>query len=294
LLAEVINSLICPHCGGSLRQNGASLICSGGHTSNVARQGYVSLLGRHSGTHTADSAEMISARERVLGAGLFDPVAEAIEAAVADSRLAGIEGIVLDLGSGPGYYLKRALEAAPTRFGIAVDNSKYAARRAARCHPRAGAVVADIWEEVPLRSGSSAVVLNVFAPRNGEEILRILAPGGHLVAVTPGPGHLKELIEPFSMISVDSEKEERLRGTLGPLAEGMEAQSVDWTLALSRTEVADLVAMGPSAGRLEAEELETALDRLEYPFPATGSVAVSTASRPASPGPAASPGPGLP
>ena len=35
---------------------------------------------------------------------------------------------------------------------------------------------------------------------------------------------------------------------------------------LSRSEVADLVAMGPSAGRLEPERLEAALDGLDYPF----------------------------
>ena len=31
--------LICPHCGGELRENGGSLICSRGHTMNIARQG---------------------------------------------------------------------------------------------------------------------------------------------------------------------------------------------------------------------------------------------------------------
>lgn len=257
--------------------NGASLICSGGHTSNIARQGYVSLLGKHSGTHTADSAEMIAARERVLGAGLFEPVTEAIEAAASDPRLADVEGTVLDLGSGPGYYLERALEAAPARVGIAVDNSKFAARRAAKCHPRAGAVVADVWEEIPVRSGSAAVVLNVFAPRNGEEILRVLAAGGHVVVVTPGPEHLKEMIGPFSMISVDADKEGRLRETLGPLAEGLESSTLEWRMDLSRSEVADLVGMGPNAGRLEPEVLESALDSLDYPYPVTGQVVVSVA-----------------
>jgi 23S rRNA (guanine745-N1)-methyltransferase len=278
LLDETVNSLICPHCGGDLRRNGASLICSNGHTANVARQGYVSLLGRHSGTHTADSAEMIAARERVLGAGLFEPVAEAIGAAVADPGLGGIEGVVLDLGSGPGYYLERALEAAPSRFGVAVDNSKFAARRAARCHPRAGAVVADVWDEIPLRSSSAAVVLNVFAPRNGEEIRRVLAPGGRLVVVTPGTDHLLELIEPFSMISVDADKEGRLLETLGPLADGLESSTLEWKMDLSRSEVADLVGMGPSAGRLSPEDLGSALDRLDYPYPVTGQVTVSIAT----------------
>ena len=288
---EAVEYLVCPHCSGDLRQNGASLICSGGHTSNIARQGYVSLLGKHSGTHTADSAAMIAARERVLGAGLFEPVATAVaEAASASGPTPSgatppepdpVEGAVVDLGSGPGYYLERVLEAAPERIGVAIDNSKFAARRAARCHPRAAAVVADIWDGLPLASESAAVVINVFAPRNGEEIERILAPGGCLVTVTPDSDHLAELAGPLSMISVDSDKEQRLRDTLGPLAGNMESSSLAWKMHLSRGEVADLVSMGPNAGRLEPEQLEAALDGLEYPKPVTGSVTVSIAHKPA-------------
>jgi 23S rRNA (guanine745-N1)-methyltransferase len=279
LLAQAVDFLICPHCEGDLRQNGASLICSGGHTSNIARQGYVSLLSKHARTHTADTAPMVDARARFLGAGLYEPIATAIAEAAADPLTDEVEGIVVDLGSGPGYYLERLLETLPQRIGIAVDNSKFAARRAARCHPRAAAVVADIWDEVPLRSGSAALVLNVFAPRNGEEIARILAPGGRLVVVTPGPDHLAELIEPLSMISVDSSKDERLRQTLGSLADELESSSVDWRIDLSRAEAADLVSMGPNAGRLDPVSLDSALDSLGYPMSVTASVTVSIARK---------------
>jgi 23S rRNA (guanine745-N1)-methyltransferase len=275
-----LDLLVCPHCGGDLRQNGASLICSNGHTANIARQGYVSLLGRRGGTHTADTAEMIAARERVLGAGLFEPVAEAVASAATVPQLATVEGAVADLGSGPGYYLERVLEAAPSRFGIGIDNSKYAARRAARRHPRGGAVVADIWDEVPLKDDSVAVAVNVFAPRNGAEIRRILVPGGKLVVVTPEPSHLEQLIEPFSMISVDSDKEERLAATLSEVGEQLQTDRVDWQMKLSRSEVGDLVSMGPSSGRLDPEEMEAALDSLEYPAKVTGSVRVTLVEAP--------------
>jgi 23S rRNA (guanine745-N1)-methyltransferase len=67
---------------------------------------------------------------------------------------------------------------------VAVDASKYAARRAARAHPRLGAVVDDTWREVPVRSRAIALAACIFAPRNGPEIARVLAPGGELVVVT--------------------------------------------------------------------------------------------------------------
>ena len=277
MLDDVVPMLICPHCGGDLRVNGASLICSSGHTANVARQGYVSLLGRDAGTHTADSAEMIAARERFLSAGHFDPVAREVAAIAARPGLEEVEGGGLDLGAGTGHYLAAVLEALPGRVGLGVDNSKYAARRVARCHPRAGAIVADIWDQVPVRDGAAALVLNLFAPRNGEEIARALAPGGRLIVVTPEPDHLRELIEPFAMISVDPDKAERLERSLGGLAAGREEVPLEWRMSLAPDEVADLVAMGPSAGRLEPEALRELVAGLPDRTEVTGSVRIAVA-----------------
>jgi 23S rRNA (guanine745-N1)-methyltransferase len=273
---SAVKILICPHCGGELRQNGASLICSNGHTANLARQGYVSLLGRRSGTHTADSAEMLDARDRILGAGHFDPVAAAIRAEIGKAELDDIEGAVVDLGTGTGWYLAGVLEELPGRIGLGVDNSKFAARRAAKVHPRASAVVADIWDEVPVKSGAAALIINVFSPRNGEEIERITADGGRLIVVTPTSDHLKELIEPFGMISVDPDKETRLEKSLGEEGDPLEATGVEWKMELGPEEVRDLIGMGPSAGRIDQEKLDALVAGLPERSEVSGSVQVWT------------------
>jgi 23S rRNA (guanine745-N1)-methyltransferase len=274
--------LICPHCGGELRENGGALICSGGHTANIARQGYVSLLGPHSGTHTADSAAMVAARERFLAGGHFEPIADAVaaevRAAIGHDDVPAAEPLLLDLGSGTGYYLAAGLASDDRVVGLGIDNSKYAARRAARCHPRAGAIVADIWDGLPVRTGAATVVLNVFAPRNGEEIRRILAPGGTVIVVTPTEQHLNELRRPFGMISIDPEKQSRLDRSLGPLTGRRESRLVEWRMDLGPEAVADLVAMGPSAGRLEPSAFQAALRRLPDPVPVSGAVRVTTAA----------------
>jgi 23S rRNA (guanine745-N1)-methyltransferase len=272
----VVRFLICPVCGLDLRENGGSLVCSNGHTSNIARQGYVSLLGRYSGTHTADTAEMVAARERVLAAGHFDPVAEAIREEVAAPGVEETEGAIVDLGTGTGHYLAAALDAAPGRVGIGVDNSKYAARKAARSHERAGAIVADIWDEIPVRTEGAAIVINVFAPRNGREIERILSAGGRLVVVTPGPDHLRELIGPFGMVGVDPDKEQRLERSLAALAADLRERPVEWTMELDRGQVRDVVGMGPSAGRAEPAEFDAQIAALAETTRVTGSVRIST------------------
>jgi 23S rRNA (guanine745-N1)-methyltransferase len=272
-----VELLICPHCGGELRENGGSLICSRGHTMNIARQGYVSLLGRDSGTHTADSAEMVAARDRFLATGHFQPLIDAlVEAAHGVAREQG--GAVVDLGCGTGQYLAAVLDALPERIGIGVDNSKFAARRAAKSHPRASAIVADIWDEIPIRDGAASLMLNVFSPRNGEEMARILAPGGKLVTVTPQPGHLAELIERFEMIAVDPDKEERVERSLGPLAERMESHELQWTMRLTPDSVRDLVEMGPSAGRMDEADMDQQIQDLGPETVVSAAVTVTTTS----------------
>jgi 23S rRNA (guanine745-N1)-methyltransferase len=269
---EFLEWIRCPVCGGSLARVDSSLLCEQGHTANIAKQGYVTLLGPRGGTHTADSREMLAARFRVLAAGLFEPISSALTETVSAAPLDAVAGPIIDLGTGTAHHLERTLEDLPDRLGLGLDNSKQAARTAARCHPRSAGAVVDIWEQLPLADGSVAVVTDVFAPRNGSEIARVLAPGGIAITVTPGPGHLGELIERFGMISVDPDKDERLGKQMEPVGPTSESRQVEWSMDLFPGEIADLVAMGPSAGRLEGEELQAMLEGLPEKTTVTGSV----------------------
>lgn len=272
---DFLTWLACPVCFGSLARVESSLVCSQGHTANIARQGYVTLLGPLGTTHTADSKEMLAARFRVLGAGLFEPVTIALTEALTEVSRDGIPGPVVDLGVGTGHYLEGALEVLPERMGIGFDNSKFAARMAARCHPRAAGAVVDIWEQLPLKDGTASVVIDVFAPRNGEEISRVLARGGAAIVITPRPAHLQELIERFGMISVDPDKERRLSEQMESVGPLLRSEPVEWAMDLFPGEVADVVAMGPSSGRISQEQLERELDSLSEKTPVTGSVNIS-------------------
>lgn len=254
--------LACPVCGRSLRRTDDGLACEAGHTADIAKQGYANLLGPKGTTHTADDRQMLAARTRILGAGLFDPVGDVVREILRSLPESDQPGPILDLGTGTGFYLDRALEELPGHLGLGLDNSKFAARRAARCHPRAGAVVADVWAGIPLQDRSVSVLLDIFAPRNGPEIERVLAPGGVAVVVTAGPDHLAGIPPAFGMINVDPDKRERLARKMEALEEADPPKAVDWSMALSRDEVRDLVAMGPGAGRVDEEGLDRAVAAL--------------------------------
>lgn len=80
------------------------------------------------------------------------------------------------------------------------------------------------------------------------------------------------------MISVDPDKEERLERTLGPLAEAAGSRNLEWEMKLDRAAVRDLIQMGPSAGRMEEAEMESALQALEEVTAVEAAVTVTTTS----------------
>src|SRR4051794_35890710 len=232
--------LRCPHCREPLALDGAALRCGRGHGFDVARQGYVSLIGGGGLRHHGDTREMVAARTEFLGAGHFEPIANAL----ADAAAFDAPGAIVDLGAGTGYYAARVLDSAPARTGLALDASKHAAARAARAHPRLHAVVCDVWADLPVRDGVAAVVLNVFAPRNPAEMRRVLHDEGRLVIAHPTPRHLHEI---EGLIGMQEDKEERIAEALQPWFELESSTLVEYTLQLDPAAFTSLTTMGPSA-----------------------------------------------
>ncbi|MER7208174.1 putative RNA methyltransferase [Streptosporangium sp. NPDC000239] len=270
MLADVVHLLVCPVCGGDLALDERAVRCDTGHTFDVARQGYVSLLTGSRAPGTADSADMVAARDAFLGAGHFAPLAEAVAGACGTDA-----GVVVDAGAGTGHYLAGALDRLPGAVGVALDVSKHALRRAARAHPRLGAVVADVWRPLPLRSGSAEVLLNVFAPRNGPEFARVLAPDGTLVVVTPTSRHLEPLVERLGLLSVDQDKERRVADSLGDRFVEAGRSLHEFGMALGRDAVEAVVGMGPSAWHTDSHAMRARIADLPESSEVTASFYMS-------------------
>ena len=269
-LERALNYLRCPLCGEAFGALDRAIACPSGHSFDVAHQGYVSLLVGNASAATADTAAMVAARQRFLGQGYYDVIADAISAAVPGDA----SGVCVDLGGGTGYYLARLLDTHPGLDGIDLDLSKHALRRAARAHPRLAAIAADAWKPLPIRDSAASCVLSTFSPRNAPEIRRMLAPSGRLVVTIPTPRHLTELVGTLGLVTVDDRKEERLDAQLHDF-ERLSRTSVDYPIELRHDEVLDAILMGPSARHVEAATLAGRVAELEAPVRVTVSVNVT-------------------
>lgn len=275
-IANVLDRLRCPVCAAPFALGTGHVTCSAGHAYDLARQGYLNLLGRAAPAH-ADTADMVAARSRFLDAGHFGPVVEVLA-----GLLPRDEPTLLDVGAGDGHYVAQLLARRGGR-AVALDISSAASRRAAQVPGAIGAVVADAWAPLPLVDGGFDVVLSIFAPRQPAEFARVLTPDGRLLVIVPLPDHLVELRTALDLLDVGADKEERLYESLSPHFRLVSRQECRGALHLHAAAVHDAVSMGPNAFHQDPAALAARIQGLPDPQPVTMSVVV-TAWAPASVG----------
>ncbi|CAO5176250.1 putative 23S rRNA (guanine-N(1)-)-methyltransferase [Frankia sp. AiPs1] len=256
--------------------------CAAGHSFDLGRGGYLSLRTGRSRRVTGDTSEMVAARESFLGAGYYAPLTARL-AALTTAACAGRDTpTILEVGAGTGHHLAGVLAAlasarspatvpsgpvpsgsvpsgpepqAGEPVGIAVDVSPAALRRAARAHPRIGAVSFDAAGRWPVADGGVDVLLDVFAPRNPGEMRRVLRPDGLLLVVTPGPGHLAELRGPLGLVGMQADKSDQLDGRLAGSFVPGPVDRLDVPLTLPAAAAVDLALMGPTGHHRTRDEL---------------------------------------
>ena len=264
MLSHIIDVLADPADGTALSgaEDFSRLVSESGHSFDVAKQGYVTLAPGAGLKHKGDDADMVTAREAYLSKGHFAPFVEAVTGAVQNALDSTVsaddvpEPALLEVGAGTGYYLSHTLDSIEGARGVGLDISPHAARHLAKCHPRVGAVIADVWERLPLRDESINAISVVFAPRNPAEFQRVLARGGQVIVLTPQAGHLDELRDPLGILGVEEGKVERMYNqAVGYLEQAADPVNLAYAIQLDKESIAAQVAMSPSARHISAEEL---------------------------------------
>lgn len=263
MLSHIVDILADPNDGTALSgaDDFSRLVSESGHSFDVAKQGYVTLAAGAGLKHKGDDMDMVNARETYLAMGHFAPFVEAVTGAVQDgldsaSLAESTPASLLEVGAGTGYYLAHTLDSIAEARGVGLDISPHAAKHLAKCHPRVGAVVADVWERLPIQDESVDAISVVFAPRNPAEFQRVLAPGGQVIVLPPGAGHLDELREPLGILGVEEGKVERMyEQAEGFLEQAADPVDISFPIELDKASVAAQVGMSPSARHISAGEL---------------------------------------
>lgn len=190
-------NLICPVCSGELLPEPKRYICIKGHSFDRAKSGYVNLLQRQSRRRRGDDAEMAKARQIFLNAGYYQILLDCICTIMKAEKPKQI----MDVGCGEGWY-SCAVTAALRESGcqtalcgvdISPDILRFAAVRAKQQGiPDADWAVASV-NHLPAADHSCDCIMNLFAPCEPNEFLRVLRPNGILLRVIPLERHLWEL-----------------------------------------------------------------------------------------------------
>ncbi len=237
-------ALLCPLCGKPLALQEKTYRCENRHSFDVARQGYVNLLAvqqKHS-AHPGDTREQVLARRRVLDAGFYAPLAQAICDLAKET---GCSGPLLDAGCGEGYYSTQLADALNAPL-IGLDISKEAVRCAAGRHKDALWLCASA-AHMPVATGSIGTVTSLFSITAAEEFHRVLRPDGTLIQVLAGEDHLlglKEIIYP-QLLHKEKQSQPELPGFTRICS-----HPVRFSFTVTGEQVQDLFAMTPHIYRI--------------------------------------------
>ena len=239
----------CPVCGAKTTKEGNSLFCLGEkrHCFDFAADGYVNLAtARASGG--GDDAALIAARTSFLDGGHYAPFAARVTELLTELVPQG--GTVVDAGCGEGYYTCKMASAGFSTLGF--DLSKRGVRTAAKRAKREGVDaffgVAGIYT-LPLQDASIDAVVSLFAPICEEEFLRVLKPGGILIAAGAGREHLGAL----KRVLYDVAKENEPRADLPRAMCELSGETLSFQMELGGDAVKNLFAMTPYYYRTSKE-----------------------------------------
>lgn len=182
--------LICPCCGETLIRNNNSYMCSHHHTFDIAKEGYINLIGK---SHSGDNNDSVNGRRLFLESGYFKPLKDEL---INIFKLYDIREL-LDIGCGEGYYDRDN----GVSDIIGIDVSKEAIKKAAKISQQTYAVQPHTGHTYAVASAAALpidetkAILSIFAPLFMDEVRRVLNNHGLIIKVTPKAQHLMELKE---------------------------------------------------------------------------------------------------
>lgn len=260
--------LCCPLDQLALQLDGTHLHCENGHSFDIARQGYVNLLGAGDkrSQDPGDSKEMVIARRDFLNGGHFQPVAHRLADLI--DPLVSADSIIVDAGCGEGYFLEQLQARLGSRNRlfpsmIGFDISKWAVQAATRRLAATWLVASN--RNIPLAERSADCLLSLFGFPVFESFQAVLKEGGTLLTVNPGPHHLIELREIIYPSVRHSESTDVQQACDAGFSVAETSTLQFQTAPLSQLQIRQLLSMTPHLFRATREGKERAAGLDDFP-----------------------------
>lgn len=253
LISEHAQFFRCPICATAMSfENNGALICTNGHSYDLAKKGYIHMLSQS--INTKYDKALFHSRQKIAESGFFTPLIEKIGSLISEGNSANIMSI-LDAGCGEGSHLSQIQKyISNDTIGFGADISKEGIQLAAGNSTNSIWLVADL-ANCPLADRSFDYILNILSPSNYSEFDRLLTDKGLLIKVVPNSDYLCELRELFyeDKEAFDNEK------TMNRFQEKFElikTEAIKYTVHLEQPLLNDLVKMTPLSWSASAEKIE--------------------------------------
>ncbi len=260
--------ITCPVCKQLLIKDEQKLVCTNNHTFDFAKEGYINLLlnTQKTSNDPGDNKEMVQSRRAFLETESYRPLLTKIEELLNTHFPAQNELTILDIGCGEGYYLANILSNLKQKItAIGMDISKHATGLAAKKYKSAQFIVGNINYPLPFSDKSFDLILDIFAPRNIPEFIRVLKTDGLLLVVSPSTNHLSALREHLGAKVSYDEKADQIKGSLLDSFNQVATEEIEFKSLIKKDDLINLVKMTPLYWQIDQKQL-TDLKDLETNF----------------------------
>ncbi|MFC0232439.1 methyltransferase domain-containing protein [Vagococcus entomophilus] len=160
--------------------------CQSGHKFDLSKKGTLFFLTHQ--VQTDYNKEMLSHRQNMIQAGLYEELIQTLKGSIAHLN----QAVIVDVGCGEGSFLSKLAPKEGKACNIGFDISKAGVQLATNQEIDAFWCVADLTN-LPFQTNRVDCLLNIFSPSHYEEFRRVLTQDGLLIKVIPESGYLKEL-----------------------------------------------------------------------------------------------------
>ena len=260
MLSQIESKLICPICHEKMFLEFNSIKCINNHNFDISNKGTVVLYKTSKlKINKIYTTKLFNSRRKYISYGFYDNIHKYIAEIIDEYN----NCLIVDMGVGEGIHdisIKKYLKNNCTFVGVDLAKEGIDLSNDYNNYNYIG-IVADL-NNLPLKSKTVDVILNILSPSNEKEIERVLKDNGIIIKVTPKKEYLQELRKALNI--KDYENENVIDENISLKYDIISKKEFTSTYKLNQEQLNDLVNMTPLMNNIniipKIEEITIALN----------------------------------